>query len=349
MPVRKVTKGGKPGFRWGMRGKVYTYTAGNPSSRNRARRLAEKQGKAIQSRKGRDKEQLRVSTERTFQPDKISDRYDRKLQSRNELRQLSVRKSVLDALDRISRVRGDASEELLEERSDTVKILQAAIAKASRDWSNRSTISQAFLGQIGRQTDRHSQFETVKMIIGVDEEALRRPNELAKSQRRKAIRAFIRENTKLIKSVDERYFDQIADDLTDAYLKGATARKMAQIMNTRKGVSDANTERIARDQTQKLNNLLARQQITYAGAEHYEWVTSQDNRVRDTHFDNNRKIFSWDDPPDKTGHPGNDVNCRCVALAVFDDDPRLTEYKSKKANPTNTVKGASDFLKGEGG
>lgn len=54
------------------------------------------------------------------------------------------------------------------------------------------------------------------------------------------------------------------------------------------------------------------------GITHYRWSTSGDERVRDTHIENDGKIFAYDDPPDETGHPGHDINCRCVAIPVLD-------------------------------
>ena len=63
-----------------------------------------------------------------------------------------------------------------------------------------------------------------------------------------------------------------------------------------------------------------------AGVEEYIWSTSGDSRVRESHKKLNGKRFRWDDPPvvdEKTGrrcHPGEDYECRCVALAVFDFD-----------------------------
>lgn len=46
MPVESCSFEGKPGFRWGNQGKCYTYTAGNESSMENARRSAQKQGLA---------------------------------------------------------------------------------------------------------------------------------------------------------------------------------------------------------------------------------------------------------------------------------------------------------------
>lgn len=49
MPIERTTKGGKPGFRFGKTGKVFVYTPGNKSSRERARKAAARQGRAIKA------------------------------------------------------------------------------------------------------------------------------------------------------------------------------------------------------------------------------------------------------------------------------------------------------------
>ncbi len=46
MPVQACQLDGKPGFKWGGKGKCYTYTAGSLRSKARARLKAEAQGRA---------------------------------------------------------------------------------------------------------------------------------------------------------------------------------------------------------------------------------------------------------------------------------------------------------------
>lgn len=41
--------------------------------------------------------------------------------------------------------------------------------------------------------------------------------------------------------------------------------------------------------------------------------------MRASHVANNGKIFSWDNPP-KTGHPGEDFGCRCIAESYTPED-----------------------------
>jgi len=47
MPVQNCRHNGKPGKRWGTRGKCYTYTPGDKQSRQRAVEKAKAQGRAI--------------------------------------------------------------------------------------------------------------------------------------------------------------------------------------------------------------------------------------------------------------------------------------------------------------
>lgn len=49
MPRMRCTKDNQPGFKWGESGKCYTYTPGNRESRERAKRLADRQGRAIRA------------------------------------------------------------------------------------------------------------------------------------------------------------------------------------------------------------------------------------------------------------------------------------------------------------
>ena len=74
---------------------------------------------------------------------------------------------------------------------------------------------------------------------------------------------------------------------------------------------------IARDQSSKLNSALNQQRQQNFGVEEYVWRTSGDERVRDNHRSKNGKTFRWDDPPKDTGHPGQDVQCRCVAQPII--------------------------------
>ena len=73
--------------------------------------------------------------------------------------------------------------------------------------------------------------------------------------------------------------------------------------------SGYNLRRITRDQTSKITGQLNELRQRQLGIEGYQWLTSQDERVRETHRQNNGKWFLWSNPPVATGNPGNDIQC----------------------------------------
>lgn len=75
---------------------------------------------------------------------------------------------------------------------------------------------------------------------------------------------------------------------------------------------------IARDQIAKLTSELDRIRQEQAGVSKYRWVTSRDERVRSSHKSKQGREIRWDRPPDDTGHPGDDYQCRCLAMAIIE-------------------------------
>jgi len=55
------------------------------------------------------------------------------------------------------------------------------------------------------------------------------------------------------------------------------------------------------------------------GVDSYVWNTAHDERVRDSHREKDGKTFKWSEPPADTGHPGEDFQCRCIGIPVFED------------------------------
>jgi len=53
MPLRRVTKNGKPAYQYGTTGAKYAYTPGNAASRKAAKKKAIKQALAIARRTGK--------------------------------------------------------------------------------------------------------------------------------------------------------------------------------------------------------------------------------------------------------------------------------------------------------
>ena len=130
------------------------------------------------------------------------------------------------------------------------------------------------------------------------------------------VSAMTKQNVALIKSVPQEYIAKIEKTLLKSLTAGSKKSLIEEIQAIGK-VTSSRARFIARDQTAKFNGVLTEARQTAIGVEEYDWVTSRDSRVRDSHADNDGKRFRWDSPPPDTGHPGHDFNCRCTARAVI--------------------------------
>lgn len=140
------------------------------------------------------------------------------------------------------------------------------------------------------------------------------------------IQNFVAENVSLITTLDETHFGKIEQAILRNVQTGMIGKDVTEavqdiIDNVEdiEGSSEARADLIARDQTSKFNSSLNEARQTEVGVNKYVWSTSLDERVRESHAEKEGEVFSWDDPPADTGHPGQDIQCRCVALPYFDE------------------------------
>lgn len=142
------------------------------------------------------------------------------------------------------------------------------------------------------------------------------------------IQKFREQNLDLIQNAADDFIDDVDDVLEDPEFE--LAEDVAQAIKKKAGTSISRARLIARDQTLKLNAAITQHRQKNSGIEKYEWSTSLDERVRPLHARLEGKIFSWDNPPvttddGDTNHPGEDIQCRCVAVPVLDDAADVDE------------------------
>lgn len=125
-------------------------------------------------------------------------------------------------------------------------------------------------------------------------------------------------NISLVKNVAEEYAGQLRDLLADPDNFGLRVEDLAAKIAERGDVAGSRAELIARDQTLKLNGKITETRQRSAGVGSYVWSTSLDDRVREEHAELEGQTFSWDNPPEP-GHPGEDIQCRCVAVPVVEE------------------------------
>lgn len=174
----------------------------------------------------------------------------------------------------------------------------------------------------------------VRRSIGVDVSGILRANAPLLSTMQTKVAA----NVELIKSIPSRYFDRVEEAITDAWTSGLRWESTVERIQEIGGSTENDAIRIARDQSSKMNSAFNQGRQLQVGIQKYQWSTSEDERVRETHADmerggeNGDGIYRWDEPGPLAGtidgepcHPGEDIQCRCAAIPVVDTDETAIE------------------------
>ena len=119
----------------------------------------------------------------------------------------------------------------------------------------------------------------------------------------------------------QRLHDFVVEIFEAPDVNGMRVEELQRKLEERGDISESRAELVARDQTLKLNGAITQIRQENAGIDAYTWSTSLDERVREEHVALEGQTFSWASPP-AVGHPGEDYQCRCVAIPVI---PALAE------------------------
>jgi uncharacterized protein with gpF-like domain len=171
----------------------------------------------------------------------------------------------------------------------------------------------------------------IHKAVGVDVSHILRANGTLLQAMQKAVHA----NVDLIKTIPEQYFDRVYETVTSSWVQGARWETMVEQIQRDGNITENRAKLIARDQTAKMNSSFNQERQQSVGIERYRWMTAEDERVRGdpsgkypdadpSHYDYERMdngmgpgVFRWDSPPED-GHPGQGINCRCVAQPIID-------------------------------
>jgi SPP1 gp7 family putative phage head morphogenesis protein len=180
------------------------------------------------------------------------------------------------------------------------------------------------LGRYGTLVTRHAEGQT--------RQVLRLPTLTAVDPARSipgAVEAWADEAASRIVIIAETYRDRVARIIENGYDLGRSGQSIARDIE-RIGAATENRARLwARDQIATINAQATEAAQQRAGVTHYRWWTAQDERVRDgdrpgdNHRERQGVIFAWANPPTENeydGHPGNPINCRCVAIPIPPDE-----------------------------
>lgn len=118
-----------------------------------------------------------------------------------------------------------------------------------------------------------------------------------------------------------RLRNEVQGALLDGLERGQAVQQISARLRDRVTVSRSRANLIVRNELGNASATVQRESQQAAGLTEYVWSTAGDNDVRDEHRVRDGKTFRWDDPP-ADGHPGEPVQCRCVALAVIPEEFR---------------------------
>ena len=146
----------------------------------------------------------------------------------------------------------------------------------------------------------------------------------------------------------EKALREYADTIAERVGKSTTEAQIRYIS----GIVKNGAKKMSRLTVTELNGAVSEQIQHILGNDRYVWATARDDRVRPCHRTFDGKTFFWNDPPEiwemkggrrvYTGrhcHPGQDYNCRCMAITVF-DKKALLDFLKVASDEENTGKKA---------
>jgi SPP1 gp7 family putative phage head morphogenesis protein len=126
-----------------------------------------------------------------------------------------------------------------------------------------------------------------------------------------------------IKNFASEFIPDLRQQVEQNLLNGGRTDRLADIIESRYGVSRRKAEFLADHETGMLTAKYAQIQAEEIGSTEYVWSTSRDERVRPDHQELDGRRFSYSSPPitnRATGarnNPGEDFRCRCVAMPII--------------------------------
>jgi SPP1 gp7 family putative phage head morphogenesis protein len=332
MPVERCAIGGKAGYRFGMQGKCFT----GPGARSKA----VKQGQAIKASQKTDSEFTERKQKETVQLRAVKKasgvslpplaKLPHRQQSGKTLEREyftiinNLLKPYYAALNRIliplipritqsfqQQTRTDEQMRLdnyWEMITRSMNEISVSIGLQIFDSQIRSDVSR--MGVKTSNFNRNQVDGQFRSVLGMN--PLRTEPYLEPQ-----LQAFTARNTALIKSIPTQSLNKIETLVRTAVEQGATSKTLAVAIQKEIKSTKSRAKLIARDQINKFNGKLTQLRQAESGVEEYIWSTSRDERVRHSHSTKDGKIFKWSKPPSDTGHPGEDIQCRCVAIPIL--------------------------------
>ena len=125
-------------------------------------------------------------------------------------------------------------------------------------------------------------------------------------------------NLELIEDIDRDILERMSEAVLETARTGGGMRDLERSLSDIGRIGRNRAKLIARNEVGNINAAISEQRQTEVGVVEYIWSTSDDERVRPSHRALDGDRFRWDSGGDPIeGHPGQAINCRCVAIPVM--------------------------------
>lgn len=156
------------------------------------------------------------------------------------------------------------------------------------------------------------------------------------------VNAEVARNASYIRSVPANVAREFTEHVASQGVAGLRPSEIAdQLRTLYPHVSEVKADLIARTETSKTHTAIEQARNDRLGIRWYEWRTSEDARVRDSHKLMDHVLVAWDDPPSpelldgepSVGpyHAGCIWNCRCAPLGLSELDNVSWPHKVYRA------------------
>ena len=147
--------------------------------------------------------------------------------------------------------------------------------------------------------------------------------------------SYVKFNQELVQDLGKEWIEGVSQTIGKGFVQGTgTKTLIGELLNV-EGVQESKAAFWARDQLGDAYSNFTETRFKEAGISGYVWMTSQDNRVRDSHANLHGRFFTMNErPPGLTKPnaklPGEDYNCRCRMKPAIDQTDELSEKERLK-------------------
>jgi len=184
---------------------------------------------------------------------------------------------------------------------------RAAVARFNRQAGTRLRVQ---MSQVASAVDQHSAQQTARSLA-----SLGAPLGARSPAMNQELTRFVGESVSRIKGLTPELARQIEQRVVTAVQRGYTQNQLRINIMRRIDVTWSRAEMIARDQVQKAYARMNQARQEAAGIKTYRWGPTDSEVPRELHEEYRGQVFEWSDPP-FDGHPGEAINCGCVAIPV---------------------------------